>query len=49
MKRKKLSEKNQIRLLFIFGVAMILLIAILLVAVIQYVFVEVKLFSEFRL
>lgn len=49
MKRKRLSEKNQIRLTFIFGVAMILLIAIILVAVLQYVFVEVKLFSEFSL
>ena len=49
MKRKRLSEKNQIRLTFIFGVAIILLIAIILVAVLQYVFVEVKLFSEFSL
>lgn len=46
MKRKRLSEQNKLRLTFILGVASILLIAVFLVAVLQYVFVEVMVASH---
>lgn len=49
MKKKKLSEKNQLRLAFILGVATILLIAVFLVAVMQYIFVEVSIISAIDL
>lgn len=49
MKRKRLSEQNKLRLTFILGVASILLIAVFLVAVLQYVFVEVDIISNFNL
>ena len=49
MRKRKMSQKKQISILFILGVAMILLIAIFLVAVLQYIFVEVELFAEFSL
>ncbi|MBR2336756.1 MAG: HAMP domain-containing histidine kinase [Clostridia bacterium] len=48
-RRRKLSETNQLRLAFIFGVAAILLIAIALVTFMQYVFFEVGLFYTFTL
>ncbi len=47
--RKRLSEKNHLRLAFIFGVAIILLIAVFFVAVLQYVFVEVNVVSDLDL
>lgn len=47
--KKRLSEKNYLRLAFIFGVAIILLIAVFFVAVLQYVFVEVNVVSDLDL
>lgn len=48
-KNRRKTDKAQLRLLFIFGVATILLIAIILVAVLQYIFIEVELYTRFTL
>lgn len=47
--KKKISDKNQIRMAFILGVAGILLVAIVLAAVLEYVLVTVEAFAEFSL
>ena len=48
-KKKIIPEKTQIKMFFIFGVAMILLIAIILVAVLEYVFVKLEVLGNFNL
>ncbi|MBQ8725524.1 MAG: HAMP domain-containing histidine kinase [Clostridia bacterium] len=47
--KKVLSDKNRIRMAFVFGVAGILLVAILLAAVLEYILVEVEAFTNFSL
>ena len=48
-KKKILSTKTQIRGAFIFGVALILLIALLLVAILEYALIIVEPFTKFNL